>query len=264
MVNSGIGELVWPVVVAHRGASASLPDNTLGAFEAAVRAGADIVELDVRCTLDNALVVVHDPYLPLSNGHRANVHELTHDDVRRIDAEAGRPPDRRVPTLSEALGVLSARAGVDIEIKNIPGEPGYDGGRERTAEQVVKLLDDIRFDGPVLISSFNPATLARVRERSPSAVTGFLSTASLDPRSALALAVEHGHAFVLPQAEAVESGGRDFTRACRASGIRVGTWTVDEPDRIARFFAMGVDAVATNDPGAAVSPRDAARAAGQP
>lgn len=252
------------MVVAHRGASAFSPENTIASFDAAAAAGADIVELDVRCTIDNTLVVLHDPDVSMPDGGRANVHELTFSDIRRIDAEAGREPDLRIPTLTETLASLSGRAGVDIEIKNIPGEPGYDGGREGIAEQVVKLLDEVTFDGLLLVSSFNPESIARVRERSPSTVTGFLSTASLDPRSALALAVEHGHAFVLPQVEAVEEGGEDFTRACRAAGTRVGTWTVDDPDRIARLFSIGVDAVATNDPAAAILVRDAARAAGQP
>jgi glycerophosphoryl diester phosphodiesterase len=264
MVNSGIGELVWPVVVAHRGASASTPENTIAAFDAAALAGADIVELDVRCTLDNTLVVLHDPDVSMPDGGRSNVHELTLAELRAIDHGAGRGPELRVPTLAEALAAISGRAGVDIEIKNIPGEPGYDGGRERIAEQVVKALDDFPFDGPLFVSSFHPGSIARVRERSPATVTGFLSTAALDPRSALDLAVGQGHAFVLPPAETVEAAGEEFAAACRAAGTRLGTWTVDDPDRIARLFSMGVDAVATNDPAVAIPLRDAARAAAQP
>ena len=264
MGNPGIGELVWPVVVAHRGASSTFPENTVSAFAGAVDAGADMIELDVRCTLDNVLVVRHDSHVSLTAGGSANVHELTLDDIRRNDAGAGRDERTRIPTLDEVLPELSGRIGLDIEIKNLPGDPGYDGGREQSVEQVVRLLDDLHFDGPVLITSFNPASLARARELAPRLATGFLTPKDADLGSTLRAAVEHGHLFVLPQADAVETGGRDFTRACRASGIRVGTWTVDEPDRIARFFEMGVDAVATNDPGAAISARDAARAAGQP
>jgi glycerophosphoryl diester phosphodiesterase len=264
MGTTGIGELLWPVVVAHRGASAESPENTIVAFDSAVRAGADIVELDVRCTLDNHLVVLHDPDVAGTTDGTGSVRELSLDAVQCLDASGGSGPRVGVPTLAEALTVLSGRAGVDIEIKNIPGEPGYDSGREVVAEQVVKLLDQFAFDGPVLITSFNPATLGRVRDLSPAAVTGFLSTEALDPRSALALAVDHGHAFVLPQAEAVEAAGAPFVRECRAAGVRVGTWTVDHLDRMARLFAMGVDAVATNDPAAAVPVRDAARAGRQP
>jgi glycerophosphoryl diester phosphodiesterase len=261
---TGIGELVWPVIVAHRGASSTYPENTLSAFSGAVDAGADMIELDVRCTLDNALVVRHDSHVPVAGGGSANVHELTLDDLRRNDAEAGHDERARIPTLDEVLPELSGRIGLDIEIKNLPGDPGYDGGREQSVEQVVKLLDDLRFAGPVLITSFNPVSIARARELAPQLDTGFLVPKDADRLSTLRAAVAHGHRFVLPQADSVESGGEAFARDCHDAGVLVGTWTVDEPDRIARLLAMGVDAVATNDPAAALPVRDAARDAAQP
>jgi glycerophosphoryl diester phosphodiesterase len=264
MGTTGIGELVWPVVVAHRGASKVLPENTIAAFEAAVEFGADVVELDVRLTADDQLAVVHDPYILTADGRHEPVHSLTLERVRRLDEARGREERTRIPTLDEALDALSGRAGVDIEIKNLPGEPAYERGRQRIAERVVKLLDEMPFEDPVLISSFNPEAIGRVRELSSGVATGFLFTAALDPRSALALAVGQGHAFVLPQAEAVEAAGEGFVRECRAAGRRIGAWTVDAPARIARLFSLGVDAVATNDPQAAVPIRDAARAGRQP
>jgi glycerophosphoryl diester phosphodiesterase len=264
MVNSGIGELVWPIVVAHRGASSTFPENTLSAFAGAVDAGADMIELDVRCTLDNGLVVRHDSHVPLAAGGSANVHELTLDDLRRNDADAGHDERARIPTLAEVLPELSGRIGLDIEIKNLPGDPGYDGDREQAVEQVVRLLDDLRFDGPVLITSFNPDSIRRARELAPHLATGFLRPKDAGLSSALRAATEHGHRFVLPQADAVEAGGEAFTRECHDAGVLVGTWTVDDPDRIGRLFSMGVDAVATNDPAAALPARDAARAGVQP
>jgi glycerophosphoryl diester phosphodiesterase len=260
---TGIGELVWPLVVAHRGASSTFPENTLSAFDGAVNVGADMIELDVRCTLDNALVVRHDSHVPLTGG-ASNVHELTLDALRRNDADEGHDERTRVPTFDEVLLLLSGRIAVDIEIKNIPGDPGYDGGREQAAEQVVRLLDQYGFEGPVLITSFNPATIARVRDLEPALATGFLSPKDADLGSTLRVAEEHGHRFVLPQADAVEAGGEGFTRACRDAGVLLGTWTVDDPGRIARLYAIGVDAVATNDPAAAVPVRDQARVGRQP
>jgi glycerophosphoryl diester phosphodiesterase len=252
------------LVVAHRGASATEAENTLPAFAAAVAAGADVVEFDVRITADGEAVVMHDVDVSRTTDGQGRVRDLTLDEIKRLRIQTRDGGSTGVPTLEEALRYCSSRVGVDIEIKNIPGEPGYDAGREVVAEQVVKLLDKFAFDGPVLITSFNPATLGRIRDLAPAAVTGFLSTEALDPRSALALAVDQGHAFVLPQAEAVEAAGAPFVRECRAAGVRVGTWTVDHLDRMARLFGMGVDAVATNDPAAAVPIREAARAGRQP
>jgi glycerophosphoryl diester phosphodiesterase len=126
------------------------------------------------------------------------------------------------------------------------------------------LLDQLGFRGPVLVTSFNPVAIARVRDVAPTLATGFLSPKDADLASTLRVAEEHGHRFVLPQADAVEAGGEAFTDRCHAAGVLVGTWTVDDPDRIGRLFAMGVDAVATNDPDGAAPVRDEARAAGQP
>ncbi len=261
---TGIGELVWPVIVAHRGASSTFPENTFAAFDGAVDAGADMIELDVRCTMDNALVVRHDSHVPLARGGSANVHELTLDDIRRNDSDEGHDERTRTPTFDEVLHLLHGRIALDVEIKNIPGDPGYDGGREQAAEQVVKLLDQLGFEGPVLITSFNPVAVARVRDLEPALATGLLSPKDADLGSALRVAQGHGHRFVLPQADAVEAGGEGFVRECHDAGVLVGTWTVDDPRRIARLYAMGVDAVATNDPAAAVPVRDEVRAGRQP
>jgi len=261
---TGIGELVWPAIVAHRGASATFPENTLSAFDGAVDAGADMIELDVRCTMDNALVVRHDSLVPLAGGGSVNVHEMTVDDIRNNDADSGLDDRTRIPTFDEVLRSLTGRIALDVEIKNIPGDPGFDGGREYAAEQVVMLLDQLDFEGPVLITSFNPVAIARVRDVAPTLATGFLAPKAADLGSTLRVAEEHGHRFVLPQADAVEAGGEVFPRACHDAGVLVGTWTVDDPGRIGRLFELGVDAVATNDPVSAVPVRDEARGARQP
>jgi len=120
----------FPLVVAHRGASATHPENTLEAFEAAVRAGAKMVEFDVRLTADGVPVVLHDADVSRTTDGRGLVHELTFEELRRFSA--GRWEGRRltVPSLREVLELLSGRAGVDIEVKHLPGEPGYDPSRE--------------------------------------------------------------------------------------------------------------------------------------
>jgi len=250
----------WPVVVAHRGASLAYPENTLEAFEGAIVAGADIVELDVRLTSDSVPVVLHDMDVSIATDGSGFVHQLTFDQVRRLDASKGRARPARVPTLREALELLSGRAGVNVEIKNLPGEPSFDSPREETAEQVVKLLDEVGFDGPILVSSFNWLSIERVRDMNPEIPTGFLSVAAIDPRAGLVYVISRGHAYVLPQVAAVAIAGEEFVVEAHAAGVRVGTWTVDEPEDIERLFGMGVDAVATNRPEVAVPIRDATRA----
>jgi glycerophosphoryl diester phosphodiesterase len=83
----------------------------------------------------------------------------------------------------------------------------------------------------------------------------------VDPWAALRYARTGGHDLVLPQAPALFEAGEPFIQAAHADGIRVGAWTVDDPEALERLFAMGVDAVATNDPVMAVPIRDRVRAA---
>jgi glycerophosphoryl diester phosphodiesterase len=247
---------ILPAVVAHRGASRTDPENTFRAFDAAVKAGADYVELDVRLTVDAVAVVMHDLDVSRTTDGSGFVHQLSLEEVKRLDASGGRGPRAEVPTLRESLELLSGRIGVNIEIKNIPGEPAFDSPREAAAEQVVKTLDDLAFPGPVLVSSFNWLSIERIQVLDGAIPTGFLSPAVVDPRAALVYARSRGHAFVLPQAGALLDAADAFVEEAHAGGIQVGTWTVDDAEDIGRLFAMGVDAVATNDPAMAVPVRD--------
>src|SRR5438093_12428307 len=121
---------IWPMIVAHRGASLYHPENTIEAFEGAIQAGADMVELDVRMTSDHVPVVLHDADVSLTTDGSGFVHQLTLADVKRLDASRGSGGPVRVPTLGEALEVLSGRIGVDVEVKNLPGEASFDYPRE--------------------------------------------------------------------------------------------------------------------------------------
>lgn len=241
-------------MVAHRGASARVPENTVAAFEAAVGDGADVVELDVRLTADGIPVVLHDPDVSATTDGKGFVHELTLRDVKELDASGGRGDRQAIPTLGEALASI-AGAGVNLEIKNLPGEPAFDSPREGTLEAALDVLRSARFDGPVLVSSFNWLTIERARELAPEVRTGFLTIAAVDPWAALVYVRSHGHDFVLPQAPALVAAGPDFVAEARAAGVRVGTWVVDDEDVLSTLFEWGVDAVATNDPRRAVEVR---------
>ncbi|HZP90556.1 MAG TPA: glycerophosphodiester phosphodiesterase [Actinomycetota bacterium] len=242
----------FPLVVAHRGASATHPENTLSAFEAALAAGAPLVELDVRLSADRVPVVVHDPEVSRTTDGRGWVHELTLAELRSLNAgTAGRP--ERIPTLEEVLGAVSGRGGVALEIKNVPGEPAYEGDREPIVDAALAALETTEFEGPVLVLSFNPRSIAAVRRLAPEVPTGLLITGAVEPDAALAHVLEEGHAFVLPGLEALRAAGEPFVGRAHAAGVRVGTWTVDEPDAIRAVLDWGVDAIASNDPESALA-----------
>ena len=243
------------LVVAHRGASARVAENTLAAFEAALADGADAIELDVRLTEDGVPVILHDPDVSATTDGTGFVHELTLGEVKRLNAGVDQGQRQEIPTLAEALDLIRG-AGVNLEIKNLPGEPAFDSPREITLDAALDVLRDARFDGPVLVSSFNWLTIERARELAPDARTGFLTIAAVDPWAALVYARSRGHDFVLPQSPALVAAGPPFVRDANAEGVRVGTWVVDDEETLSTLFDWGVDAVATNDPRRAVAVRD--------
>jgi glycerophosphoryl diester phosphodiesterase len=244
------------LVVAHRGASSVEPENTIAAFQAAAKVGADVIELDVRATSDGIPVILHDADVAATTDGSGQVHTLSLAEVKRLDASGGRAPRQKVPTLAEALEAI-AEAGpvaVDLEIKNIPGEPAFDSPAESVLAAALEVA--AAFPGWLLVSSFNWITIERSRELAPDLPTGFLTIGAIDPRAALVYAVRHGHDFVLPQSTALLQAGRPFVDEAHGAGVRVGTWTVDDERDLVTLFGWGVDAVASNDPTTAMAVRD--------
>jgi glycerophosphoryl diester phosphodiesterase len=201
-------------------------------------------------------VVLHDPDVWRTTDGSGLVHELTLSQIEALDASGRKAAPQQVPTLRRVLEELSGRIGVDIEIKNIPGEPGFDHDRQAVTEQVIGLVREVEFDGPILLSSFNWLSIDRARQLAPDLPTGFITSAAIDPNDALDYARANRHGFVLPQAPGILKAGRAFVDAAHEAGIRVGAWTVDDPEAVEGLFALGVDAIATNDPAMAVPIRD--------
>jgi glycerophosphoryl diester phosphodiesterase len=252
-------DLPFPLVVAHRGTSAEEPENTLRAFESAVELGADAVEFDVRMTADGHAVVMHDPAVDRTTDGHGLVRELTLTELKRLRVRSSSGRQEEIPTLGETLSLLSGRVAVDVEIKNIPGEPDHDPDREDLVDATLRALDDGGFDGAVLISSFNPSSIAHARATSPEVPTGLLAVQAMPLADAMRLTVEGGHGWLLPAAATLLAGGEGVVAAAHGAGLRLGTWIVDDPEVAARLSAWGLDAIATNDPRAIVPAVAAAR-----
>lgn len=236
-------------IVAHRGASATHHENTLEAFRAAAEQGADGIELDVRLSADEVLVVYHDAHLKTG--------ELIRDQT------ASDLPDW-IPTLGEALDV-AGDLWMNIEIKNVPDEPGYDEEHQIStavagliaarlamtesldlageAETVIDRADR------VMISSFNVDSVTSIRRLDPSLPLALLVWGQADPASLIGRAEAHGFEAIHPHDLLVD---RNFVERAKAAGLQVNVWTVDDPQRIVELADMGVDGIITNDPAAAV------------
>ena len=245
-------EDAFPLLVAHRGASSTHPENTLPAFETAIALGADAIELDVRLSADGVPVVMHDADVGRTTDGVGLVHELTAEELSGLNAGTASDP-MPVPLLADVLALASGRAAVAVEIKNNPGDPAYETDGERVVEGALAEVGRARFEGPVLILSFNPRSISAARSIAPDVATGFLTTELVDPREALAHVVDAGHDFHLPGSRALLAVGRAFVDEAHGAGVRVGTWTIDDAETIDRVVGWGVDAVATNDPALGVA-----------
>ncbi len=244
-----------PAVVGHRGASATHPENTLEAFEAAIAAGAQAVELDIRLSADGVPIVFHDLNTSRVTGRAGMVNELTLEEIRALDASGARGIGVRVPSFREVLLALTGRVGIIVEIKNRPGEPTYDSPKEAGLAATLEELGGSGFDGPVLVVSFNPPSIERCRRWAPQIQSGFLVPPGVPLDEAIRYCEGEGHVWVLPRADEVLAAGRAFVEEAHGARLRAATWTVDDPETATELFSWDIDAVATNDPAAIVPVR---------
>jgi glycerophosphoryl diester phosphodiesterase len=246
-----------PVLYAHRGASAELPENTIPAFLRAIEVGATAIETDVHSTADGHVVISHDP-----TGSRAArvpraIRASTLAEVKGWDVGCGPHVFRRraapherftMPTLEEALEALPG-VPFNVDIKQ------HD---ERTADAVVASVARCRAEERVLLTSFDARTVQRVRRLRYRGPTG-LAQAEVVRLLALPLPVLRrvalaGRAAQIP----VRVGPLRLDRASLVAkahrlGIEVHYWTINDPSEARRLFALGADAVMTDDP-AAIAP----------
>lgn len=221
------------LVIAHRGASRAERENTIAAFVRAVEMGADGIELDVRRTADDVLVVHHDAML--GDGRI----------VRQVPA--GELPDH-VPTLSAALDAC-AGAFVNVEIKNDPSEPDFDP-TEWAAHRTLIELGRRGADARWLVSSFRLETVDLVRSLARSVRTAWLVVAAGDAE--IDATVANGHIAIHPYVNTLDA---EVIRGAHARGLAVNTWTCDDPDRMRQLIAWGVDGICTNLPDVALAVR---------
>jgi len=226
-----------PLVLAHRGASRVAPENTIEAFAAARDLGADGVELDVRRTADDVLVVHHDPEVRGFGSIAGQSFEVL---------RAARP---EVPTLLEVLAECRGLL-VNVEIKCLPWEPDADGSDHPVVRAVATA---VRAHAPdAIVSSFDLDAVDACRTFAPELATAWLTTGQ-DVATAAAMAVARDHRWLHPDRVASLRDPDTGIRAAHDHGLRVDVWTVDDPDEIRMLAVAGVDAIVTNVPDVALA-----------
>jgi glycerophosphoryl diester phosphodiesterase len=215
-------------IFAHRGLHARERENTVAAFVAARLEGADGVELDVRSTLDGALVVHHDH---ICEG-------LTISTTRQRDLPS------YVPTLDDALDACEGLE-VNVEIKNSRGrgETFYDE-TGNLARDVVRHVQGVRWAERVIVSCFDQATCAAARSFDAEVGVGWLLW-KVDPSSALLQSHVLGFSAVHPHYKSVDAS---LMLEARELGLKVNTWTVNARRYLKDMATLGVDCIITDEP----------------
>jgi glycerophosphoryl diester phosphodiesterase len=224
-----------PKIIAHRGASAHAPENTIAAFQLALEQGADGIELDVMLSKDGHLVVIHDDTVDRTTDGKGYVREMTLEELKSLDAGEG----QSIPTLDEVFKAFGGRLIINVELKNYTSV--FDGLPIETA----KLVKKHQLGESVIVSSFNPFNLPRFHARMPEVDLGLLTQPNTAKKWVWRLFkydALHPHFSDVDQV---------LVAALHSRNRKVNVWTVDEPSEIQRLAALEVDSIITNDPKAA-------------
>ncbi len=230
-----------PKVFAHRGFSATAPENTLAAFQAALKAGAEGFELDVQMTRDGQVVVIHDEKVNRTTDGVGWVKDYTLAELRKLDAGAWFDAEyagQKVPLLSEVLELLTHNElQLNVELKS--GLVHYPG----LEQAVLDLVARFNMRQRVIVSSFNHFALRDMRTLDPDIELGVLYMEGMvDPwlyaKHLKAQALHPFYPTIIPE----------IVQGARQHGLAIRPFTVDRPEDVKALLAAKVDAIITNRP----------------
>jgi glycerophosphoryl diester phosphodiesterase len=276
----GVGAPARVDVIAHRGASAYSPENTLTAFRLAYEMGADWFELDCTLTADEQVIVIHDDTVDRTTNGEGEVAEMTLAELKRLDAGSWKDPKfagEGLPALAESLDLAKGYIGVYIEIKDSgndselkhaileecgKAEPGPDfnaaalrviereGTRNLTlTREVIRQVRQRGMREDVVIQSFSPVVCIVALAEAPDIRTEYLGADDPDQPARWQSYLEWGR-LMDPAGYNISKGSVTAERVAmfHDGGKTVAVWTVNEADAIERQAQMGVDAVITDRP----------------
>jgi len=213
--------------IGHRGARAYAPENTLTSFRKAIELGANAVEMDVRKTKDDKLVVIHDADVKRTTNGKGLVSELMLSQIKALSAEG----NEKIPTLEEALDFLDKKVQVLIELK----ETGYE-------KQILDLVHAKGLEKNVIITSFLENALQKIRELDDEVATGLIYATHKNPVKA---ALELKANYLVALYRFVHTAN---VSKAHENGLKVVVWTINTPSEVEAYVKKGVDGIASGKP----------------
>ena len=222
-------------IIAHRGASAAAPENTMASIEQAVAEKADWTEIDVQETADDQVVVFHDSDFKKIANVDLKIWDATMDDLESIDIGTWFDPrfkDERVPTLAEVLEYCKGKAKVTIELK-------YYGHDRELEQRVAHIVEAAGMESDVVIISLKQEGLQKMKQIRPDWETGLLTAVAIGDLTKV------DADFLAVNANIAT---HSFVRLAHERGKKVIVWTVNDPITMSTMIGRGVDGLITDKP----------------
>ena len=227
--------------IAHRGASGHFPENTRLAFEKAIEARVDMIELDCQLTLDGHVVIFHDERLDRTARVTGAVKNKTLAELKKLDVGQWRKKTykgERILTLEEAVEVVGQGVNLCLDIKQFSQAP------QGIELKLLFTLSHYDFLDRAILSSFDYRCLHRVRELAPEAQVGVIFASGMTEEP-FAAAKQLAAACILVQKELAT---REFLEKAWADGRDVYVWTVNEIREMEKFASLGVQGLISDFP----------------
>lgn len=232
--------IIKPLVIGHRGAPVAAPENTLSAFREAVAQGVDMVELDVRMSKDDQIVVCHDETIDRTSDGKGEIREMTLQEIQSYDAgswfgEAFR--GEKIPTLEQVIEMLPPGVWINVEVKD------FYGGR--LGEKLAELLHRTERLATVVVSAFAHKDLVKFKQSYPEILIGLLYFEDLYDHVSYAKTLPVPIYSLHPYYKSIPLS--DIT-AAKENGIEVFPFTINEQEDMVSLIKDGVSGLITNYP----------------
>jgi len=284
-------------VIAHRGASAYAPENTLAAFKKAQEMGADWFELDCQLSKDQEVVIMHDETVDRTTNGHGNIRDLTLYELKQLDAGSWKGPEfagERIPTLAQCLDLAKFKIGVYIELKSIDddsellaqviqraenlkqGDKDFFRDLITMAEKdetrnlllsrkVIEVVRAKKMDDFVVLQSFSPLICGFIHAEAPELRVELLGHDGGDGGFSWEQYERLGYLMRVkgfnPNFQAINPGR---LAAFQKAHKTVSVYTVDELEDMKRLVLWGVDGIITNKPDVALTQSKTVNRAGGP
>ncbi|MEH6945143.1 glycerophosphodiester phosphodiesterase [Bacillus sp. JJ722] len=240
-----VGERKQVDNVAHRGATAYAPENTVAAYNLAVDMKADYIEIDVQRSKDGELVLIHDTTVERTTDGTGKVGDLTYEQLRSLDAGSWKGEQfagEQIPTFEEILDRYHGKVGILIELKAPELYPGIE-------EQVADALKKRNLDKPqnekIIIQSFNFESMKKMNQLLPRVSIGVL-TSNRAHTTMDALQEFSTYADWFNPSYGIVT--KELVDQVHSLGMQIGSWTVRSQEAADFLFEMKVDAIISDYP----------------